>query len=78
MLNVELGQKKKIPKFHMTIFSERESSKRPKFYKNAQTFYIVAQIQQKLHYFWIVLINTFRVICNLIGFAEVGILPLFW
>ena len=35
MLNVELGQNKKIPKFDMTIFSERESLKRPKFYKNA-------------------------------------------
>ena len=39
-------------------------------------FDIMAQIQQKVH-FWIALINTFRMIYNLFGFAEVRIFPLF-
>ena len=41
------------------------------------TFDIVARIQEKLH-FWTPLVNTFRMICNLVGFAEVRILGLFF
>ena len=37
---------------------------------------MVAQIQYEVH-FWIALINTFRLIYNLFGFAEVRISPLF-
>ena len=39
-------------------------------------FDIVAQIQEEVH-FWIALINTFRMIYNFFGFAEVRIFQLF-